>query len=154
MTIRVTFTDDGSACDLDDDTAVQVWGRLWPLSLRNLRGQDDVTVGGRPVTVETYQEQIARLTAERDAAIGRIEGAEMMYRIETKFVRAAHDTEKARAEKAEKRLADLRAWADDIVKRSREEAPKHPGKADTTWTILSVLEWVVARIDGKDGESK
>jgi hypothetical protein len=42
-------------------------------------------------------------------------------------------------------------WADDIVKRSREEAPKHPGKANTTWTILSVLEWVVARIDGKEG---
>ncbi len=57
----------------------------------------------------------------------------------------------ARADAAEKRLADLRAWADDIVKRSREEAPKHPGKANTTWTILSVLEWVVARIDGKEG---
>ena len=60
-------------------------------------------------------------------------------------------TEKARADAAEKRLADLRTWADDIVKRSREEAPKHPGKANTTWTILSVLEWVVARIDGKEG---
>jgi hypothetical protein len=59
--------------------------------------------------------------------------------------------EKARADAAGKRLADLRVWADDIVKRSREEAPKHPGKANTTWTILSVLEWVVARIDGKEG---
>ena len=151
MTIRVTFTDDGSACDLDDDTAVQVWGRLWPLSLRNLRGQDDVTVGGRPVTVETYQEQIARLTAERDAAIGRIEGAEMMYRIETKFVRAAHDTEKARADAAEKRLADLRAWASGVVERGLAEAPKHPGNAEATWTIVSIPETVVAKIDGKGG---
>lgn len=75
--------------------------------------------------VESYPEQIARLEAERDA-------------------------EKARADAAEKRLTDLRTWAADIVKRSREEAPKHPGKANTTWTILSVLEWVVARIDGKD----
>ena len=38
-----------------------------------------------------------------------------------------------------------------VVKRSCEEAPKHPGNANTTWTILSVLEWVVARIDGKEG---
>ena len=64
---------------------------------------------------------------------------------------AERDVEKARADAAEKRLADLRAWADDIVKRSYEEAPKHPGNANTTWTILSVLEWVVARIDGKEG---
>ncbi len=61
------------------------------------------------------------------------------------------EPDKARADAAEKRLADLRAWAADIVERSREEAPKHPGKANTTWTILSVLEWVVARIDGKEG---
>ena len=73
VTIRVTFTDDGSTCDLDDDTAVQVWGRLWPLSLRNLRGQDDVTVGDRPVTVETYPEQIARLERERDDETQRAE---------------------------------------------------------------------------------
>lgn len=152
--IRVTFTDDGSACDLDDDTAVQVWGRLWPLSLRNLRGQDDVTVGGRPVTVETYQEQIARLTAERDAAIGRIEGAEMMYRIETKFVRAAHDTEKARAEKAEKRLADLRAWAEerrDVAAQNATAASSGPQAGARFCGENWAFSDVVARIDGKDG---
>ena len=114
-----------------------------------------------PCRVESYPEQIARLTAERDEAVAQRDQAGDVLSDEIRrcqlfqrsTIKAEHerDGEKARADATEKRLADLRAWADDIVKRSREEAPKHPGKANTTWTILSVLEWVVARIDGKEG---
>lgn len=97
--------------------------------------------------VESHEEQIARLT-------GEVERVEAHREATLASLRQTSDRvceEKARGDAAEQRLADMRAWADDIVKRSREEAPKHPGKANTTWTILSVLEWVVARIDGKEG---
>jgi hypothetical protein len=108
--------------------------------------------------VESYPEQIDRLTAERDEEEQRADRWRADYDHKQEEWSSSCDilaadlaTEKARADAAGKRLADLRVWADDIVKRSREEAPKHPGKANTTWTILSVLEWVVARIDGKEG---
>lgn len=111
-----------------------------------------------PCRVESYPEQIARLEWERDEEEQRADRWRADYDHKQEEWSSSCDilaadlaTEKARADAAEKRLADLRAWADDIVKRSREEAPKHPGKANTTWTILSVLEWVVERIDGKEG---
>jgi K+/H+ antiporter YhaU regulatory subunit KhtT len=100
-------------------------------------------VGDRPVTVETYPEQIARLERERDDETQRAESllttlldvtaqAEDGARRRVALL-AQEATEKARANAAEKRLADLRAWA-------AARAPYHDMAGE-----------VVARIDGKDG---
>ena len=54
--------------------------------------------------------------------------------------------EKARADAAEKRLADLRAWAVEIAEGQRDS---HEGRR-----VAGDFRAVVYRIDGEDGESK
>jgi len=148
--------------------------------------------------VETCEEQIARLTAERDRAIAdreadvrRLErmlrdlGAEpengrrlicgtcgtVTVNVCT-HIANAREVETERADAAEKRLADLRAWAlkerGAVRDRGAAEAARGEdlaaawcdGEAAALGELLQYIdgfplreavEWVVARIDGKEG---
>lgn len=88
-----------------------------------ITGQDPetkaLTGGWVPCRVETVDEQIARLTCERDAAEGRANalaaatdpGKAVEWAAKVARLTAERDAAAARADDAEERLADLRAWA-------------------------------------------
>jgi hypothetical protein len=120
--------------------SVRVW--VW-----RIKGQDDVTkalIGEwQSAYVETRAEQIERLTTERDAAKkSDAETMEILTRAHATACKFAADVsaEKARADAAVKRLADLRAWAAGEV---------------ATWGVsCGCMGKVMLRIDRKDGEGQ
>ena len=113
-----------------------------------------------PCRVESYPEQIARLTAENER-LGAWAKA-LMDRSDACAARSIEGllqvgTEKARADAAEKRLTDLRAWAGErnaAATQNAVSASVGPQAAarfhGEQWAFSDVL----ARIDGEDGESK
>jgi hypothetical protein len=174
-------------------------GSTWPAVWRITSAPNEPLAGQwAECRVETCEEQIARLTAERDRAIAdreadvrRLErmlrdlGAEpengrrlicgtcgtVTVNVCT-HIANAREVETERADAAEKRLADLRAWAlkerGAVRDRGAAEAARGEdlaaawcdGEAAALGELLQYIdgfplreavEWVVARIDGKEG---
>ncbi len=180
--IRVTFAD-GATEDREDDTTCRPDPHSDFESAIHLYRGSRVEVKRGDIWddchVETFEEQIARLMAERDAwersardiAAGSDARGATIWRLQNRLSRwyrrftrvdvalrqwkplaqawqarceeaqAGERAEKARGDAAEKRLADLRAWADELAN-GQSDSPE--GRR-----VAGDCRAVVYRIDGK-----